>query len=705
MKDRNNTGFTPPVSPLGTPIQVAKENKEETTNTEKVKPARAAKKKASESTKKTNALGRKHLNKRHQNKPESVSNHDIYQSNGLTEDDVAMIFELGYESELGKLIGSENLKQLKSEHIRHAKSVEVGHYSLAFGYRGEEYTNFEKRDAVKAAYVHDRKTLVLRLCLSLLLSVLLCFIELPSLSDAYLSPINAISPLILPAVALVAFVLTALLSLRQIKAGLYALFRFAPTPYSVLTLLPVPVVLYDLITLFSPVATVRINLLSALVFLLVAVCDVLRLCGELRVFRIISTPGEKTVLTATTPHKKKIRRGTRVVKILNDDLGKKMYHVNKSTQTVGFFRRFNDLGTASRTFGALLIFALASATLIALVDSIITSSVFSALSAFMTVLTVCIPSCAVLSFFYPLVAANQRLTKRNCALVGEEAVDEYDDEKTVIFQDTDLFSTETNAEIAIQKENELHRDLYLAAVLFQKLGGTLGTVGQPPLKSRTTPAVTIVRLSDDGVEAVLDNRFHMLVGTQTFMERNSISVPRESTDQQLLRAENAAPLYVAVDGALKLRYEIEYRANPDFENLVRAFAESGTAVAINSYDPNLSDEFVHACRQDKSNEISVVKIGQSGENELVDLADTGAVALGKAEDILYPIKASRAVTLSKRFGFRMQAIASLIGAASVLLLTLLGARASLSVLHIACYQLLWITVSLIATATELRKAK
>ena len=706
MKDKNNTGFKPPVSPLGTPIRAAKDKAEETADSESKKSTRSPRKKTDGTAKKMPATNRKRTSKQSSADTSDASvNQDIYRSNGLTEDDVAMIFELGYESELGKLIGADSLKRLKNEHIRHARSVEVGHFRTSFGYRGEEYTDFEKRDAVKAAYVHDRKTVIIRMCLTLLLSLLLCFIELPELFEVYLSPINAISPLILPAVALVAFLLTALLSFRQIRAGFYSLFRFAPTPYSVLTVLSVPVLIYDLITLFSPISTVRINFPVALVFLLFTVCDVFRLCSELRVFRIISAPGEKTVLSATTPQKKKIRHGNRVVKIFNDDLGKKMYHVNKTNQTVGFFRRFNDLGTASRTFGFLLIFALASATLIAIVDSIVTSSFFSALSAFMTAVSVCMPATAVFSFFFPLCAANHRLTKRNCALVGEESVAEYDDEKTVIFQDTDLFSTQTNAEIAIQKENELHRDLYLAAVLFRKLGGTLATVGQPPLKSRTDPSVTIVRLSDDGVEAVLDNRFHMLVGTQIFMERNGISVPEESTDRALLRAENAVPLYVAVDGLLKLRYEIEYGTDPEFEDLVRAFAESGTAVAINSYDPNLSNDFVQACRHDQPIEISVVKIGQSEDTALVDLADTGAVALGRTSDILYPVKASRAVTLSKRFGFRMQTIASLIGSAGVLLLTLFGTRTGLGVLPIIGYHLLWITVSLIATITEIRKAK
>ena len=37
----------------------------------------------------------------------------ICKKSGFSEDDLAMLFELGYESELGRLVGYENLKKLK----------------------------------------------------------------------------------------------------------------------------------------------------------------------------------------------------------------------------------------------------------------------------------------------------------------------------------------------------------------------------------------------------------------------------------------------------------------------------------------------------------------------------------------------------------------------------------------------------------------
>ena len=38
----------------------------------------------------------------------------ILKKNGLSKDDVAMMFELGYESELGRVVGYDNLKKLKN---------------------------------------------------------------------------------------------------------------------------------------------------------------------------------------------------------------------------------------------------------------------------------------------------------------------------------------------------------------------------------------------------------------------------------------------------------------------------------------------------------------------------------------------------------------------------------------------------------------
>ena len=629
----------------------------------------------------------------------------ICKRSGLTEDDVAMLFELGYENELGRLVGYENLKRLKSEHLKRVSKHESKHYNTAIGYRGEEFVSNQNRNAVSAAYVHDRKSLIFRLIMSALISLLLLFADMPHLLGAYLTKIDVSYPLLLPILGMILFALTAFLSKRQILAGARSLFRFSPTPYSVCAVLPPLVLLYDLASFFAKSPMLQVNFLTSLSFLATAVCDMLRLSCEMRTLQILSAEGTKTVLAPTTPYKKKLRRGEKIVKIVSDDIGENLYQVRSANQTVGFFRRFNAMRTANRPFTVLIATMISAATLLSFAVAVATSSLSATLSAFMVLLSVTTPLSATFTFFYPLAHANKLLSKRNCTLLGEEAVEEYEDKKTVIFRDTDLFTAEKRTEISVRDGNDFRNDIRLAGILFRKLGGTLETAGDTASPLRTDPPVSIVRIQETGVEAMIDNKYHVLAGNAAFLSRSGIRVPTESTDQALRRAENVSLMYVAVDGIMKLSYEIEYRSNGKFEDTIRELADIGTAVAINTYDPNLNESFLQKCRPDAADPVQTVKPGRFEEEKPLEIVDTGAVALGKKTDIAYPLYAAHGISQVRRFGFRIQLIASLVGAAAVLLLNLFGKQDFIGILPIACYQIFWIAVSFIATHSELNGDK
>ena len=89
----------------------------------------------------------------------------------------------------------------------------------------------------------------------------------------------------------------------------------------------------------------------------------------------------------------------------------------------------------------------------------------------------------------------------------------------------------------------------------------------------------------------------------------------------------------------------------------------------------------------------------------LDIADTGAVALGATGDIAYPLHAAGAVGRVRRFGFRIQLIASIVGAVGAVALTLLGQASLLNILPIALYQCFWVAVTFVATCSELNSEK
>ncbi len=654
-----------------------------------------------ESVKKTASFRRRRPQK--QAEQSSTLSETVQRRSGLSENDIAMMFELGYENELGRLVGYETMKKLRYEHLRRNSHSEQRHYRTALGYRNEEYQGAKQNETVLAAYAHDKRVLIRRLLLTALLTLITFFLDAPYYLGGLPARLNQSFPLLFPILGIAALVLCAAISYRSLYAGARSLMRFSPTPYSVISAVWIISALYSLSGLL-PFVTNKIPVnFSASVFLLCGVIgDMLRLCGELRAFRILSSPEQKTVLEPATPRKKKLRHGDKIVRIVHDDLGENLYRVDTAEQTTGFFRRFNYMASATRPITVLLVITLAAAFAAGVITAILTGSLATSLSVFVVAVLLSAPLSILFIFFYPLCRANTLLYQRSCALIGEEAVDELADEQTVIFNDTDLFYAEKCANIAVREGDDFRNDIRLAEILFRKMGGTLGSIAISTQKSKEPdPAVAIVRITDIGVEAVIDNRYHVLLGSSDFLRKSGVRVPKESSDMLLRRAANVSMMYVAIDGMLKLSYELQYKLNRSFEDVVAKLAMDGTAVAVLSYDPNLTDTFLQSTRHGLEDSVYTVRPGRFEAETALEVSDTGAVTLGKRRDIALPIHAAKCIRDTRRRSLWIQFVAMLLGVGLATVLPLIGYASLITPLSVAAYQAVCTAVTYAEMRTSL----
>ena len=626
----------------------------------------------------------------------------IRKKSGFSEQDTDMMFELGYEDELGRVVGYENLKKLKQDHRERFTHPGKKHYRTSFGYCGEDTLSEDNHATIIAKYMHDRSFLILRTLLTALITVLLFLLDVPSLIGGEFEAFDISYPIIFPLLSLLLLIGGIALSYRQLNAGLRSFLKISPSPYSTPAIIIPFAVVYDIIALFLTPPQLRVNALLSGILLLLAVCDILRILCEMRVFLILNASEEKTVLELTHPRKKKLRQGKKLVKILNDDIDEAFYRVQKAEHISGFFRRFNSTKSISAPLRLFLGILPATAFVIAFIVSLI-SGLYMALSVFISVLFLTLPVSAIFSFFYPICRANRLLTHYNCALVGDESVSEYAESKTIVFNDADLYTAEKCTELSLKESDDLRRDIKLASILFRKIGGALDRIGRPPLMMDNDPAVTFVRVSDNGIEAIVDNRYHLIAGDANYLRKSGIRVPTESTDRTLRRTENVGVMYIAVDGILKLNYEIEYSVKPSFEALIADLAEIDTAVAIQSYDPNLNEAFLQISRDERAVPIRVIKPGRFESESVLKESDTGAVALGNMTDIVYPLHAARCVEKSKKLGLRLQTIFSACGAIAVIILSILSSLSILTPLLIAAYHIVCIAVSIIITRVQITK--
>jgi len=372
-----------------------------------------------------------------------------------------------------------------------------------------------------------------------------------------------------------------------------------------------------------------------------------------------------------------------------------------SFNAYNMFRRFNNMRAAHHPFRVLLIVPIALAFCSAFFVSL-TADFEQALTIFMAVIALGVPTTACIGYFLPLSHANQLLTHHNAALIGNEAVEEYSESKTVIFNDARLCTAQSCTELSVRQSDDLRKDLKLAGILFRKIGGTLERIGQATATKTPDPTVAFVRIADTGVEAVIDNQHHVIAGDAEFLKRCGVRISREAAERALNHPANVGVLFVAIDGIPKLSYEIEYALNPRFEELAERLADPDTSIAIQSYDPSLNEGFLQNLRLSDAVPIRVIKPGKYESNAMLEISDSGAVSLSGEERIAHPLYAAKKAHSATRFSFIFQLIATMVGfvGATVLACAL---HVTLSPLVIGAYHLICILISTIVTHANINK--
>ena len=207
------------------------------------------------------------------------------------------------------------------------------------------------------------------------------------------------------------------------------------------------------------------------------------------------------------------------------------------------------------------------------------------------------------------------------------------------------------------------------------------------------------------MEALIDNRYQILAGDGEFLMRNGVKIPSESTDKALRRTSEISLMYVAIDGILKLSYEIEYDTKISFERMIHQLADANCEVAISSYDPNLDEVFVQKSRSSAADPVGVIKPNRWEEDKPLEMADAEAVALKRPHDIAYPLYAAHAIGKTRRFAFRVQLIAAILGSAAAVLFTLLDWTNLVGIVGILCFHLLCIGVICLSGLSEINSDK
>ena len=561
----------------------------------------------------------------------------------LSDADVELLLDLGYENNLATKVGSQRIETLKNRTTDDRKQKKQ--LSRVYGCGGEEYSGHAQDQSITNAYRKHVARATTRLTFTVFLTLLIALSDfLPLFRDRLPEAFSVLpSSGMYGVIGLSLLCLTALLSLPLLKRGVVDLFRFSPSPATLPAMLVFFTVLYDVPGLLEPVCGMMLNLPTALMLTMLAIGERIKIKSEKKTFSVVSARSRKIALSDMEAKKKKVIRDGHIVKIINDDADLDLRRVRRTEQIGGYFRRTGEPSLRHRALSPVLMIALLLSVAIGVTTLLMKHDLRVASTVFLLTLQLTLPASALIAYVYPKLLAAESLGKQGCAIVGDSAVDQYATDGILLFDDTEMFRSKSSTEITIKGGGDTRKYIRYAKRLFRTLGGTLRNVTTSDLSEETyEDRVEILRVMDEGVEARIDGKVHILAGTAAFMVKNGIRVPSETAELLVRRHVESCILYLAFDGKLRLGYEIDYRISGRFEHMVADLANNRTAVAIESYDPCIHAEFLTRSREPGMPPVRVIKPVHFEKTVESSVVDSGVIATRSARDI------ARAVTACHR---------------------------------------------------------
>ena len=587
----------------------------------------------------------------------------------LSDEDVTLLVDLGYENYLTQKVGSQRIETAKCT----PRDRSDQNATRAYGYCGEEYTGHTQDKEIRDQYVRCRRRAIWSAVLTGLLALLCLALDSYPAWEPYLPSVMQLLPvdgIWYCLLGLSLMTLTVLPLGREMLDGGRALFRLSPVPATIPALLWGITALYDCFLIMGGGNGPALNFPTGMALFLYAVARSMDMAREHLTFEVVSARSRKIVAEHVEPRKKKVVRGGHIVKIMNDEAQDQLLRIRPTDTVSGFFRR---CGEPSRRYGRIgwyVVVSVILALLVSCVAFITDQRPGQAAGTFVLMMQLCLPICAVFGFVTPQWLAARQLSRRGCAIIGREAEEEYAGDKTLIFDDTEMFRSKSSTEITIQGSGDPKRYIRYAKRLFRTLGGTLGSVSTSDLgEDPYGNPMEIIKVYEDGVEARADGKVHVLAGSSAFLAARGIRVPDENAELLVRRQVESCILYLAFDGKLRLGYEIDYRISGRFEQMVARLARQGTAVAVYSCDPNMNDAFLERSRRSGSVPVHVIKPTRFDWQAESHLSDSGIVATRSARDIGAAVDCCDRLTDNDRKLRHYHTVAVLLGAVTGAALT------------------------------------
>ena len=466
----------------------------------------------------------------------------------------------------------------------------------------DEFQSEEQIDDIRERYRRQSVLGMLRLLLAGALTILLFFYDTLPLFGADFGGLTNYRdyPGAYLLIGTQILLLCAICQWKALIDGIKRLFTLRANLFSMVSLLLIATIGYDIVMVVAVTTSLPIvfHFLCALALFCAQISDFSLLRREIKIFSVYSSISYKYTLKAD------IGKHSMAQKMYNGGLDsqRKVFFPAYVEFPRGLFRSIRENGKENRIYGVLIFPVLFLSLIAAVLGILLEESIEIACVSAMTVLLVALPLGTMLSEIVPLCASATSLKKRGIALTGKETIEKYAQGDVVIFRDLHLFR-KCNAKdtgMVFYEQAQATRILGCLQLLYTHLGGPMASVFENVPESYRCQEIHIRRITKNGIEAFVDRKHILLVGTHTFMRRYGLHFPNDN--KQLGRST----LCVSLDGKQSAKISVKYSQEPIFEMLVERLAEEKIHCVIETFDPLIHTEMIASTRTLGHTPVSVI---------------------------------------------------------------------------------------------------
>ena len=265
-----------------------------------------------------------------------------------------------------------------------------------------------------------------------------------------------------------------------------------------------------------------------------------------------------------------------------------------------------------------------------------------------------------------LFISNKQHLSSGAALVGADAVKEFNSVRYMVVPSNDLFLSVDTAGLRFLTDNVDEIIKYTAAATLLARSPIADTfMGMIEDDTKQLPKVDSLLYKDKMGLICTAEKKKILIGSRDFLSDNNIAVPSKEAEEKVLNGRILVSMvYIAIDGELSAMFAVSYKAD---ENMVEKMVEAnscGVKFAIITSDPNITPEFLETGLNLKPSSVVVLPskmIAEYAEEQEEDNTVAGIIHNGTIEGFATGIAGAKLLANNLKLIRLLQLLLSVLG--------------------------------------------